>query len=92
MKQASWAVEIKEENFCAIISEAGGNLTREELHDWLEKFELGYFIRVYDDPVFDCKLLTEIVFEDLYVWRYPSDEAALFRETRKRKRSWKDGG
>lgn len=79
MADLAWATPIVDDNYQAILSEAGGVFDRQFLEAWVSKNGTGYFLRDASSPL-DCCLVSVESFVKLYDFRYPNDKAALFRE------------
>lgn len=72
------AVRVSPENMSAIASEAGRKFTRQFAEKWLEQHKQGYFLRD-ETSTFDCQLMVDTIFFEMYTFRYPNDESSLFR-------------
>lgn len=74
---AASATEISEENYCAILSEAGGSFDRAFLLRWVAENKEGYFVRDPESPM-DCILFTPENFFTLYHFQR-GDIGVMFR-------------
>jgi hypothetical protein len=67
MRETAWAIEIEPENYQAIISEGGKEITREFLERWLAAYPGGgYFVRDVERRRYDCTLMSVDNFFTLY--------------------------
>lgn len=66
-RDTAWAIEIEPENYQAIISEGGREITREFLEEWLVRYpDGGYFVRDGERKMLDCSLMSVEHFWELY--------------------------
>lgn len=67
MLNTAWAIEIKPENYSAILSEGGRTINKEFLARWVAKYpDGGFFVRDEERMRFDCTLMTADAFYTLY--------------------------
>lgn len=81
MADLAWATAVVNENYQAILSEAGISIDRAFIENWVAENGEGYFIRDTSSPL-DCCLCTIDSFNKLYVFE-KGDEAAMFRRISK---------
>lgn len=72
----AYACRISEENLQVIASE-NPKFDMEEIVDWLNAHESGYFLRDEGSP-FDCQYLADVVFNEIYAFER-GGESELFR-------------
>ncbi len=78
----AWATPIVEENYQAILSEAGGLFDRDFIERWVAENGEGFFLRDKSSSL-DCNLFTKENFNQLYLFKDHS-EVAVFRLVEKR--------
>ena len=71
MREQAWALEVKPDNFNAIMSEVAKSFDQPFLERWLEESGEGYFIRDNRMPALDCTLATSESFSALYKFASP---------------------
>ena len=76
MSKYAYACQITKENFGAIASE-NPKFNMQELLDWLEVHESGFFLRD-EDSVFDCQYFIDETFFELYRIE-PGEPDSMFR-------------
>lgn len=79
MSDRAYAIVITENNFSAILSEAGRKFDREFLEMWFAHEGEGYFVRDKTSASLDCCLFPLVEFHRLYMFSR-GDESVLFRE------------
>lgn len=77
MPSLAWAAEVVEDNYQAILSEAGRAFDKDHLLAWVREYEKGYFLRDETSSL-DCILITPDKFLQLYQFER-GDEGAMFR-------------
>jgi hypothetical protein len=79
---AAWAVEIREDHYCAILSEAGASFNRDFMLKWVDVYKEGYFLMHWNTPL-NCTLITPEKFFQLYQFD-SSDVGVMFRRVHMR--------
>lgn len=74
---SAWAIEIVEDNYCAILSEAGRSFDRDFLLKWVDEYKEGFFLMDSSSPL-DCTLLDPEKFLRLYQFER-GDVDTMFR-------------
>ncbi len=82
MGSPACAIRIKEENFNAILSEAGRKFNREFLENWHYEHGEGFFLREANSAL-DCSLFTPLAFEEMYELKQPDDHVSLLLDINK---------